>query len=156
MKDVEALMQEAGVTCIILYSGAITKDKWECDKWSATFQRGKAHVSFDYFTGLGLRKSSKPTPEHVSRRPNTLDAIKWKAAFLLPVNPKVLDILYSLHSDSEAASQTFTEWCENYGYDTDSRKALALYDECLRQYGKFSEVFTLREREEMVKFFEDY
>jgi len=27
---------------------------------------------------------------------------------------------------------TFSEWCSEFGYDSDSRKALATYDKCRR------------------------
>lgn len=45
--------------------------------------------------------------------------------------PDFADVLYGLLMDSEAYdSDTFEEWADNYGYDTDSRKAEKIYDAC--------------------------
>jgi hypothetical protein len=32
--------------------------------------------------------------------------------------------------DAVGSAQTFDDWCSNYGYDTDSRKALQIYMDC--------------------------
>lgn len=40
---------------------------------------------------------------------------------------KPLDVLYSLVSDTEASGMDFEEFCDSYGYDTDSRKAHATW-----------------------------
>lgn len=45
-------------------------------------------------------------------------------------DPKVVDCMECLLSDAEAGKQTFEEWCGNLGYDTDSRKAEAIYRQC--------------------------
>jgi hypothetical protein len=47
-----------------------------------------------------------------------------------PVNPKALDVLFSLTIDASACDESFSDWCSNFGYDTDSRKALDLYLKC--------------------------
>ena len=44
--------------------------------------------------------------------------------------PTVADILNALRSDAECASGTFRDFCDDLGYDEDSRKALAIYHEC--------------------------
>lgn len=46
------------------------------------------------------------------------------------LDPTVDDVLASLISDASAADETFEDWCESYGYDTDSRKAEATYRDC--------------------------
>ena len=38
--------------------------------------------------------------------------------------------MYCLIVDSEACSETFESWCSNFGYDTDSRKAMDTYLAC--------------------------
>jgi hypothetical protein len=40
------------------------------------------------------------------------------------------DVLYSLVLDASAWRMTFDEWCSEYGFDTDSRKAHASYMQC--------------------------
>lgn len=70
-------------------------------------------ICFDYYTGAGLVKSSgRP-------KPPTLD-----------------DVLSSLLLDSTAAQDSFEEWCDNFGYDTDSRSALDTYLQCQESYHK--------------------
>jgi hypothetical protein len=40
---------------------------------------------------------------------------------------KLSDLIESLVFDMEACSIRFNEWCDNFGYDSDSRKALDIY-----------------------------
>lgn len=48
------------------------------------------------------------------------------------IMPKFADVLHSLASDSDVLDcGGFEEWAENYGMDTDSRKAEATYRACL-------------------------
>lgn len=44
--------------------------------------------------------------------------------------PALRDVLYSLVLDAEALDMSFDDWCETFGYDTDSRKAEATYRMC--------------------------
>lgn len=46
--------------------------------------------------------------------------------------PELRDVLYSLVSDSDVLeSSGFEDWASNLGYDTDSRKAEAIYNSCI-------------------------
>jgi hypothetical protein len=49
--------------------------------------------------------------------------------------PEVVDVLNCLADDSEGVSnaRSFEEWAEEYGYDTDSRKAEKTYNVCVKQ-----------------------
>lgn len=47
-----------------------------------------------------------------------------------PIPPSVSDVLHCLILDAEACESDFEDWCVNFGYDTDSRKALDLYMAC--------------------------
>lgn len=48
------------------------------------------------------------------------------------IQPDSCDVLYSLASDSDVIDcATFEAWADYYGYDTDSRKAEAIYRACL-------------------------
>lgn len=44
--------------------------------------------------------------------------------------PEVSEVLASLSQEAEARTQTFEEWAGDYGYDTDSRTAEAIYKLC--------------------------
>lgn len=48
-----------------------------------------------------------------------------------PVVPPELDgVLYCLLSDAEAENISHAEWCDNSGYNADSRQGLEIYLEC--------------------------
>lgn len=53
-----------------------------------------------------------------------------------PKKPLYDDVLYCLVSDADAAEMTFADWCSNLGYDTDSRKALSIYEQCQQNADK--------------------
>jgi hypothetical protein len=68
-------------------------------------------ISFDYYTGAGMRYK---------------DGFKEGR----PIAPKIKDVVYSLLADSSAIYQSFHDWCNDFGYDEDSRKALNIYLAC--------------------------
>lgn len=45
--------------------------------------------------------------------------------------PSSLDVLSCLKSDAECGDMSFNEFCDNYGYDNDSLKALDVYRQCM-------------------------
>jgi hypothetical protein len=51
----------------------------------------------------------------------------------LPSRPKARDVLECLLSDASGADQSFEDWCGDYGYDTDSRRAYAQWNACVGQ-----------------------
>lgn len=55
--------------------------------------------------------------------------------------PKVEDVLDCLASDSASIenAQSFEEWCAEYGYDTNSRKAEKTFKICQRQAAKLKQ-----------------
>ncbi len=44
--------------------------------------------------------------------------------------PTTADVVESVLSSQGADEQSFEEWCGDFGYDTDSRKALATFKAC--------------------------
>ena len=49
-----------------------------------------------------------------------------------PILPNEIDVIYSLIADASVLDyRNFDEWASEYGYDSDSLKALAIYDACL-------------------------
>jgi hypothetical protein len=71
---------------------------------------------FDYYTGLGHAK-------------NAVQAKKFGMP-LVPNIPEIDDVLECLFSDASCAQGSFDEFCSEFGYDTDSRKALETYLSC--------------------------
>lgn len=46
--------------------------------------------------------------------------------------PELIDVVYSLQMDADTIDYTFESWCNEFGYDTDSRKAEAIYNQCVQ------------------------
>lgn len=47
-----------------------------------------------------------------------------------PTPPATVDVVHAVAMDSDALNMGFVEWAEEYGFDTDSRKAEAMYRRC--------------------------
>lgn len=56
--------------------------------------------------------------------------------------PSAADVLYSLVLDADATQYDFEEWASNFGYDTDSRKAEQLYNDCRKIASEMRKVFS--------------
>ncbi len=139
---VSAYLNEIGAAYAIQYVCEAARDTWKCDQWRFTLSRyryGKRlPQSFDYYTGLGLRK--KPRFDGDSK----------------PQKPHIAGLLYSLISDASACDQSFPDWCGDCGYDTDSMKAFRLYMECCENGKKLAALFSREEREKLAELLADY
>jgi hypothetical protein len=74
----------------------------------------------------------------------------------IPTPPDEKDVMYALLSDAEALTQSFEDWADGCGYDTDSRKAEATYNTCRDNGYKLYATFTTAELEQWRKDLEDY
>lgn len=173
---VETILQEAGVTFSAIYlgeqkTGFDKSTPWQCDKYSCALTKGngrEAHEEFDFYMGIGNRKVPQKGSSYLSYR-QELSYIKGcgpaekrrrmaalNKQYAKPVAPHPADLLYSLISDSSAAEQTFANWCSDFGYDTDSRKALQTYEACQENTDKFRRVFTRAQIEALAEALQDY
>lgn len=50
-----------------------------------------------------------------------------------PIAPTLYDVLSSWVSDYQASEYNFLDFCDNYGYDSDSRKAERMYHGCCEE-----------------------
>lgn len=73
-----------------------------------------------------------------------------------PITPRLHEVLYSLIMDIYCAEYDFEEFCANLGYDSDSRKAEKLYNQCVEQKEKVGSIFSPDEIEELKEIFQDY
>jgi hypothetical protein len=88
---------------------------------------------FDYFTGIGQRAInplSEIVRKNYMRKDWSYQSLSVTLKATKPVTPKFDSILACLVQDAVGSSQTFDDWCSDYGYDTDSRKALEIYMAC--------------------------
>ncbi|QXV72200.1 hypothetical protein Acf1_00003 [Acidovorax phage ACF1] len=138
------ITQNCGASYVVHYAGEQNRDGWTCDAWKFTAKRGRVSESFDYFTGTWDRETIRgykavviPGAKHVRGQ--------WEAQ--RPQVPPIAGLLHSLITDSSAAEQTFAAWCNEFGYDSDSRKVIATYEACQKGYDQMARLFTRGERE---------
>lgn len=150
--EVYQVLTLAGIIFTPHYMGEqknVFSDGRTMDKWMANFGRGELgeSVEFEFFTGLGNRKQPAWGPglpmfdNGPKPRARTLLHEKW-TALAKPQDPHAADVLQSLLMDSSAVGQSFESWCDELGYDTDSRKKLATYEACQQKADKMRRFFT--------------
>lgn len=136
--------------------GETKRDNWTCDEWRVQFTRhdappahapnatGKktAELETRYYTGTGHRKTPKKR-------------MSWDNA-PRPVTPTAANVLYSLLMDAQGAEQPFDYWCSDFGYDTDSRKALSVYEACCAIRRDLYKLLTTEQRDTLRTMLEDY
>jgi len=108
-------------------------DKEERDIYSVTLRRGSDHYTFTFGQSLAASEQFKPDPygEHVMRLPSRNRC-----------QPSAYSILSCLVSTNPGV---FEEWCGEFGYDTDSRKAEKTWRACVEQYLKLDAMYTREE-----------
>lgn len=146
--------------------GAITRDKWECDQWNITLYRaGKKDVfNTQYYTGTGHRVLST-MGETYKRRIKQDYKGSVNLAYQLRQNekeyakpqvPHIAGILHSLTLDASANDYSFNDWCNEYGCESDSIKALNMYQECCDAAKELSKLFNRTELSELSELLQDY
>jgi len=155
---VETIVKQAGVTFTAVYRGLDPKamgGSHPMDQWSITLADKNLSEQFDYFTGLGHRAEpteyDKMTARH-SFSGVTLKDIAQRTTYgrrylahletlRKPKAPHMADVMHSLIMDSSAAGQSFSSWCDDFGYDKDSRKAESIYRACQENGDKLHRLF---------------
>lgn len=96
------------------------------NKMVLPFKMGMAHVQ---------TRCGKPIPSRVwgNTVPHPCEHIRCRdlagRLIEIPTPPTLYGVLCALKADA-TNGLTFSEWCAEYGYDTDSRKAFDLYYTC--------------------------
>lgn len=152
--------EQAGLTLAVLSGprGEV-RDDWPCIGytvevsnarrqviWTGPYYLGVGHVKpYPYGTVGTLATKFTPDEENCShhwargavfkKEPKAMQLQASTAAKLAQyqkVAPKLDDVCHSILSDGAAFfdGERFEEWCANYGYDTDSRKAEATWRAC--------------------------
>ena len=82
--------------------------------------------------------------------------VNWNTK-MIPIKPDFCDVVWCLLQDSNSLSyDTFKEWADDYGYNDDSIKDKALYEECCAQAVEFKKLFKGRDLSPLAPLFEDY
>lgn len=148
-----AYLAAQGVKFSAICTGETKRDGWTCDGWRVRLDRIGKELATDYFTGTGHRKPAKGAP----RKPASKFEIRqWELRYLKPTTPTAASVLHSLLLDSQGAEQPFDYWAADYGYDTDSIKALNIYNACCEIRRQVNAFFTHAERETLRTMLEDY
>lgn len=151
-----------GVIFSAKYVCETTRDGWACDEWRVKLVKraesgGKmAELATAYYTGTGHRASKTPMPQSVKINPRSLHAEQWFAQNVRPMAPTAASVLYSLILDAASAEQNFLDWCDEYGYDSDSRKALGMHEACCETRRQIAQVFSKTEQNHLQTLLEDY
>lgn len=143
-KQTSKLLAENGITFEVFVTRELVQDaenNWLHDAYKVVFTKANKSHSFDYKQGIGHRvnklpiKSENNKPLKLAQKLSNDKSLynknqpTWGQKQWL-VLPTAASVIWSLMLDSSACNESFGDWCSNYGYDEDSRKALELYLEC--------------------------
>lgn len=148
-------LQALGATCSCRYRG---EDRSQ-DVYSVRLTRGTCIIS-EFRQGLGYRvRASRPIlaaeAERVGAEPPHLKDHNGEIGFYRQ-NPAPATILYHLLSDAQLGDESFEDFCADLGLDSDSRRALALHEDCQATNTMLRRLFSSEEREQLTKMLEDY
>ena len=154
---VTEFLVECGVSFSVQLVGATKRDEWECDEWRVTLRGARAEYVSQFFTGIGHRKMKKNAEAFRNgARPGTIAYADWQKRFSAPQAPHAASVLHSLVLDGQAVDMSFVDWCAEYGYDEDSRKALSTYEACCECGRKLRNLFNTAQRQKLAKIVQEY
>ena len=120
----------------------LTDELHICDKYIVLIEG----QDFEYSGGIGHRIEFDRFKKEAFQKLMNKNPKKDKSNLLLYIDelkkvskPKPLnidDVLYSLILDSQAGTESFYDFCDNYGYDNDSMKANEIYIACQKNSKK--------------------
>ena len=98
------------------------------DKWEVSLYRGENKIFVEFHLGEGCEGRE----------------------------PELKEVIYALLNDSYAGSIRFEDFCSEFGYDTDSRRAFATWEACKVTREKLGKLFSPDEIAEFEVEFQDY
>ena len=94
----------------------------------AWIKDGKCRLAYEDRKRLGYKPGARVSWELLQNKS------KWAAGivekFTKAVCPPLSDVLECLRSDASAMYESFENWCDEFGYDNDSIKALTTHSAC--------------------------
>jgi hypothetical protein len=151
--ELDRAVAELGITLCathiqcVMHPKTTNQDKWAHDAWEITLSYQGREMTTSYRTGLGHRTKYPNVTKHGEVYGGPLGNARGieKATamgYTKPVTPSVGDVVYSLVMDASCSDYTFNDWCSEFGYDTDSRKALDTYLQCQENSVKVRKLLT--------------
>lgn len=83
--------------------------------------------TFEFGKGTGLRKNGRPVP------------------------PTITEFLICISMDCQVGEMGFEEFCSEFGYDSDSRKAYKMWEDCKENQKKMKKILGPEGYEELLK-----
>jgi len=148
----------------------------DSDQWQITFKKaGKFSESFDFYTGSGHRINNSGVSLSPANK-KYIDSVKAvtglsnalvreskqeklvKNIFVqsYAVTPTQASVLYCLLLDAESGSMSFDDFCDNFGYDSDSMSDFKIYQACMAITKQVQKLFTCSERQQLQELLQDY
>lgn len=101
--QLEALCEKLNIRCASVYVGRGTGDRALASQYKVTLRVAGRQITVPFYMGAG----------HTAE-------------------PTAADVLYCLASDARAGDMSFDDFCSDFGYDSDSRKAEQTWKACVR------------------------
>jgi hypothetical protein len=141
----------------IEYVGKYNDNEWPHFLWNVTISNKNGFWTVPYKCGLAhvqKKKGAMPPPKGAHN--NSIAYQSWHAASHIPKKPTNSDVIYSLLMDMSADDMSFRQWCDEYGYSSDSISALKTYTTCCEYAQNMRKTFTSDQLEKMRTALEDY
>lgn len=155
---VSEFLASNGYTYAACYVGQVKQDgNWDCDEWRITLRQTEtgARMDLPYFTGLGHRKQVQPMPKP-AYNPRSIAYEQWAREAIKPQAPAAAGFLSSILMDAEAIGQSFPDWADELGYDSDSIKARTTYEACCVIGAEVRKMFSPAQVEALRELLQDY
>jgi hypothetical protein len=124
-EQLEQAFADTGITATIRGGYLDTdQDGWKHYAFNILFDSGDGQSSFDWRQGVGLVERKHRMKLDPRLRPDD-------PANMRPIQPKPAEVLGRVCAEYlDARGTSFEDWANNLGYDSDSRKAERIYQEC--------------------------
>lgn len=138
--ELEKVAGELGLTLEFQFQPQVFPDGTDTKdmsmKWLVTvMHKSKAVVATNYTQGVG-HCPSYPKGQYRLTVADYENILRDCATNRHGHPKEPLDALWSIARDCQSVTQnsSFEEWAKEFGYDEDSRKAEAVYNECVKHY----------------------
>ena len=121
---------------IVLVNELVSKFDSEMDFFSLNLTANGKNSSFDYYQGVGHRaakreKGIKAIKASKIQHGQGVSYVGGTQVHQFIKKPTTASILYCLLLDSRATDESFIDWCNNFGADSDSITAYKTYESCI-------------------------
>jgi hypothetical protein len=165
--DVAAYLKAQGISYNAEFVGTKKDQDWERDQFVVTFSNGKISESFEYGTGIGHRLGLIGTNYTLSGK--QIESVKTLKETIgtdntviklsngdYVVKPTQASVLYCLLSDADLGSESFDDFCDNLGYNSDSIADFKTYQACMVTAKQIRKLFTGEQRQALRDMLDDY